>query len=71
MKKREITVSFSYTANMGVKTFESAKITLGLTRDLAEDEDFDTALIADLKDLQEMVLEEVDKIAPTEDDIPY
>jgi hypothetical protein len=72
MKKREITASFTYTANMGVKTFESAKITLGLTRDLEPDENFEDALVGDLKDLQEMVMEQVDKIAPTDkDDVPY
>ena len=71
MPKREITVSFTYTANMGTKTYESAKISMGLTRTLETEEDFETALVKDLHGLQEIVMEEVDKIAPTKDDMPY
>jgi len=56
--KREITVNFGYTVNLG--NFENAKIHMGLTRDLSEEEDFDKAMSDEFIFVQEKVVKEVE-----------
>ena len=56
--KRQITVDFGYTVNLG--NFENAKINMGITRDLSEEEDFDKALSSEFAFVQEKVVQEVE-----------
>ncbi|RLC29189.1 hypothetical protein DRH13_06090 [Candidatus Woesebacteria bacterium] len=58
--KKQIEVSFGYTVNVG--NYESAKISMGITRDLLEDEDFDKALSNEFAFVQEKVVQEVETL---------
>jgi hypothetical protein len=56
--KREINVLFGYTVNLG--NFESAKISMGIARDLSEDEDMEKAMSNEFAFVQEKVVHEVE-----------
>ena len=58
--KKQIEVLFGYTVNVG--NYESAKISMGITRDLLEDEDFDKALSNEFAFVQEKVVQEVETL---------
>ena len=55
-ERPRINVNFSYTKNMG--NFESAKIEMGIQRDLLEREDSNDALLEEVDILRELVKEE-------------
>jgi hypothetical protein len=59
-EKSKISVSFSYTRNMG--NFESSKIEMGIQRDLLPKEDREKAYVDELDFLKELVEDELIKI---------
>jgi len=60
MQKREISVGFTYTANLG--NYESAKIFVSTSRQLKPDEDEEEVIDGEFELIQEKVFEKIDII---------
>jgi len=58
--KRQITVSFGYTKNLG--NYESSRIDFGITKEIEDKEDIEKVISSEFSILKEMVKEEVSKL---------